>query len=542
MVTGYARLEWGPPAPPPVLAGAATSAFARPRPPGPPCAAGNYPLGLAWSPCGLLAATGAADGWVRCFKPPPDTPPPPREGEARGGGAPSAAAAPRPAAAFFPGEALYDLAFHPVGLGSGGAGGFGHPLLAVCARGHPVTLHAPSAAEAGAGGGGGGGGEGEGGGWGSTSASSASSSSASSSASSSSTDTGGDGDGSAPAARLAHRRRRRRRRRRLAAASEEAASSLGPPPLASFVPRDLRSADPLPAFSAAFSADGRTLFAGTACRDAGVRVFDLGRPGDAVGALPTSRRGPAALAAAPPGTGGGRPPASALSSLAPPLPPADGPTGHISSLATSGACAGSVYASLVAGGGTGGGVGLWDGGGSGEQVALLQGHGRRAVTALAFSPCGARLFSGARGDPALHCWDVRALGRGVVWTAARDAGGTAQRLGIGLTPDGSVLLAGGKGGCVRGWHAGSGQVIVGEGDWVAAGGRTPVSGVAVHPVRPLVATAAGARAGGVGSEEGGGRGGAPAACAPPTTSATGGAPPVGNAVSFWRVASTWADL
>jgi hypothetical protein len=199
----------------------------------------------------------------------------------------------------------------------------------------------------------------------------------------------------------------------------------------------------------------------------------------------------------------------------------------------------SPAARLVAGGGTGGAVGLWDGG-SAEQVALLQGHARRAVTALAFGPAGHTLFTGGRGQAALHCWDVRAVGRGVVWSVARDGCGTAQRLGIGLTPDGGALLAGGRGGCVRVWDARTGEALLGEGGWdVAAGcgrgggggggaGRA-VSGVAVHPTAPVVAAAVGGR---VGWLEGGGEAG----------EEEGAAPPAWNGVSFWGVASAWTAL
>ena len=113
---GYARLLLGPAHPAPALLATTGAAFARPRPPGPPCATGNYPVGLAWSPCGSVVAAGAADGWVRCFRPPTGTP---REKAGAVNQRPPADLG-RPAAAFFPGEALYDLAFHPVGVGGAG--------------------------------------------------------------------------------------------------------------------------------------------------------------------------------------------------------------------------------------------------------------------------------------------------------------------------------------------------------------------------------------------------------------------------------------
>lgn len=76
-----------------------------------------------------------------------------------------------------------------------------------------------------------------------------------------------------------------------------------------------------------------------------------------------------------------------------------------------------------------------------EQLLLLHGHAG-GVTHARFSPDGNYLYTGARRDDRVLCWDVRATS-GVVYALHRGSEGTNQRLGFDIEPGGRHLLAGG---------------------------------------------------------------------------------------------------
>ena len=78
---------------------------------------------------------------------------------------------------------------------------------------------------------------------------------------------------------------------------------------------------------------------------------------------------------------------------------------------------------------------------TGEQQLLMHGHSG-GVTHVRFSPDGNYLYTGARRDDRVLCWDVRASA-GVVYALHRGSECTNQRLGFDIEPGGRHLLAGG---------------------------------------------------------------------------------------------------
>ena len=143
---------------------------------------------------------------------------------------------------------------------------------------------------------------------------------------------------------------------------------------------------------------------------------------------------------------------------------------------------------------------------TGEQQLLMHGHSG-GVTHVRFSPDGNYLYTGARRDDRVLCWDVRASA-GVVYALHRCSECTNQRLGFDIEPGGRHLLAGGT---VRNfWHAGRAELTacaacaqdglvrvfdLTTGSQVASlpAASDVVGWTEVHPYAPLVATASGHR-------------------------------------------------
>lgn len=144
---------------------------------------------------------------------------------------------------------------------------------------------------------------------------------------------------------------------------------------------------------------------------------------------------------------------------------------------------------LLAAGGTGKGVALLDTRGGGP-TALLHGH-RGAVVHARFSPCGNFLYTAARRDDAILCWDVRSLGdSGAVFSLSRGGSGdTNQRMAFDIEPGGRHLAVGGTDGCVRAFDLQNAAQVCA---WRA--GADAVAGFAYNPAGlPMAASGSGCR-------------------------------------------------
>lgn len=81
-----------------------------------------------------------------------------------------------------------------------------------------------------------------------------------------------------------------------------------------------------------------------------------------------------------------------------------------------------------------------------EQQLLLHGHDG-GVTQVLWSRDGNYLYSAARRDTQVFCWDVRHV-TGAVYCMQRDAAGTNQRIAVDIEPVGRHLVSGGQQGQV----------------------------------------------------------------------------------------------
>lgn len=109
------------------------------------------------------------------------------------------------------------------------------------------------------------------------------------------------------------------------------------------------------------------------------------------------------------------------------------------------------------------------------------------VTQVQFSPNGQHLFSAARKDNNIYCWDIRATGQ-VLMTMTRDAD-TNQRIEFDVDPTGRYLATGGCGGHVLIYDMLTGGQLVNQFDPHSDG----TNGVSFHPTQDLIATASGQR-------------------------------------------------
>ena len=195
--------------------------------------------------------------------------------------------------------------------------------------------------------------------------------------------------------------------------------------------------EPTAATCVAFSADGARVFGGF---DGSVRAWHLSRPGRDCDAWVAARRGRKTT------PGGGL-----VGCLAP--APAD--------------------ASLVAAGSYDKTVRVFDAT-TGEVALAFEGHAG-GVTGAAWSPDGGYLYTGARRDAEILCWDVRHAA-GPVYRCARATASTNQRIGFDVEPCGRHLVSGGEDGCLRAFDLTTGDEV---GAWRAA--ADVVSDFAFHP-------------------------------------------------------------
>ena len=127
----------------------------------------------------------------------------------------------------------------------------------------------------------------------------------------------------------------------------------------------------------------------------------------------------------------------------------------------------------------------------------MDGH-HGGVTSIEFGKDGANYaITAARRDARLLCWDLRST-RGAVLEMARDGGASNLRLGLDVDPVAGRHVVSGRcdgGVSVFDLQASGAEV---ERHAVCGGVAAGVTGVALHPWLPLLATAAGARPDGAG--------------------------------------------
>lgn len=101
--------------------------------------------------------------------------------------------------------------------------------------------------------------------------------------------------------------------------------------------------------------------------------------------------------------------------------------------------------------------------------------------------CGNFVYSGARRDGRLLCWDIRHTGE-ALYAASGHSAATNQRLAFSIEPCGRHLAIGGCRGCLSWYDLVDGALVA-----THALAEDTIAGVSVHPTKPLVATASGHR-------------------------------------------------
>jgi telomerase Cajal body protein 1 len=214
------------------------------------------------------------------------------------------------------------------------------------------------------------------------------------------------------------------------------------------------------AYSISFSPDGSKIFAGG--RNSVIYIFDVNRPGrDHETFFTYSKKDDNRNSQN--GAGGGQ-------------------RGIISCIA----CAQDA-SGLMAAGSYSGIAALYDYRIPTQQLAVLEGH-TGGITHLKFSPCGTYLYTGARKDSLIYCWDARNMS-GAMYQLQRDVNTTNQRIYFDIEPCGRHLASGGEDGFIKLWDLRDGSEA---GKFKVAENDT-VNGCEFHPSLPVLATATGHR-------------------------------------------------
>ncbi|DBB13553.1 TPA: hypothetical protein ACH3X3_000587 [Trebouxia sp. C0006] len=199
------------------------------------------------------------------------------------------------------------------------------------------------------------------------------------------------------------------------------------------------------AYSLAFHGQGSRIWAGY---NKAIRVFDLSRPGRDCQTITTFQKGQ------------------------------DGQPGIISCLDFSpddpNLMAAGSYSSVAA---------VYDAT-SGSAAFILSGH-KGGLTQVKFSADGNFLYTGARKDTDILCWDIRYTSD-VVYRLQRDTGDTNQRIQFDIEPMGRHLATGGSDGKVVSFDLTTGEPVS---TFLAA--TDTLNGFQFHPYLPLAATASG---------------------------------------------------
>ncbi|XP_071964973.1 telomerase Cajal body protein 1-like [Antedon mediterranea] len=131
---------------------------------------------------------------------------------------------------------------------------------------------------------------------------------------------------------------------------------------------------------------------------------------------------------------------------------------------------------------------------TGTQFCVLEGH-VGGVTQLMFSPDGTKLYSGARVDPEIICWDVRKPGV-ILYRMQREVT-TNQRMYFDLDSTGQYLISGNQSGYVTVYDTISAPSTYEEPMLqpltTFKAHDDAVNGISYHPTMPMLATASGQR-------------------------------------------------
>ncbi|XP_060781268.1 telomerase Cajal body protein 1 isoform X2 [Neoarius graeffei] len=131
----------------------------------------------------------------------------------------------------------------------------------------------------------------------------------------------------------------------------------------------------------------------------------------------------------------------------------------------------------------------------GSLLALFPQRHHGGVTHLLFSPDGNHLYTGARKDPEILCWDLRDPGQ-VLFSLRRNVS-TNQRIYFDLDPSGRYLVSGDTEGKMSVWDTltappdGNEEVLRPVLQFQAHTDCT--NGISLHPFMPLVASCSGQR-------------------------------------------------
>ncbi|XP_046851932.1 telomerase Cajal body protein 1-like [Xenia sp. Carnegie-2017] len=126
----------------------------------------------------------------------------------------------------------------------------------------------------------------------------------------------------------------------------------------------------------------------------------------------------------------------------------------------------------------------------GSLLTLLEGH-QGGVTHLLFSQDGLKLYSGARKDNEIICWDLRNPGD-VLFVMKRSVK-TNQRMYFDVDSSGKYIVSGNHDGTVSIWDTCASSNVILPCLMTYKGHNDCVNGVSLHPSLPFLATASGQR-------------------------------------------------
>ena len=148
----------------------------------------------------------------------------------------------------------------------------------------------------------------------------------------------------------------------------------------------------------------------------------------------------------------------------------------------------TYHPTLVACGCYDGTIGIYDTrGGAWDKLDVVQGH-KGGVTQVQFSKCGNFVYSGARKDSSIHCWDMRNLSASLHTMSRPGVARTNQTIGFDITPLNTHLMTGGADGKVLVYDLKTSELVE-----TFQASSDAVNGVSIHPYIPVVATASGER-------------------------------------------------